>query len=360
MESARAAYYDGATARRRSVQLAFENDALLISENDQPLARWLYGELARHDDGRHGGQSVLRLGARSAAELARLEIADEAAIAEILRRAPELGRQSRRLTLEALRIVGWSIAAAASLIASAWLLMPLIAERLAPLVPVSAEMRLGEVANRQIRTIFSGKTCEAAAGSAALSLLTERLNSAADLPMPITVQVINHPSTNALTLPGGRIYILSGLLPTVASADELAGILAHEMGHVAHRDVMRKLIQTGGTSFLLGLLFGDVSGGGAVIIGVRMLIDSSYSRDVESGADAFAARSMTTLGRPAQPLGDWLWRLGQKDGASALDIFRSHPQPNERAAALREIGLNRLGPPLLDEAQFKALKAICS
>ncbi len=54
--------------------------------------------------------------------------------------------------------------------------------------------------------------------------------------------------------------------------------------------VMRRLIQTGGTSFLIGLLFGDVFGASAVIFATRTLLDASYSRESEQQADAFTAR----------------------------------------------------------------------
>jgi len=350
-----AVFYNGKTARRRVVSVAQDDDALVIAEGADRLARWPYGALRRRD----APDGLLRLAADGAPELARLEIADPALIADILGRAPDLERQLRPSARHALRIVGWSAAAAASLIACAWFLVPAVADRLAPLVPPAVEMRIGQAADRQIRTIFGERTCDGAAGGAALAKLTARMNAAADLPMPIDVRVMQDDGVNAVTLPGGRIYILKGLLPTVASADELAGILGHEMGHVAHRDIMRKLIQTGGTSFLLGLLFGDVTGSGTLIMAGRTLIDRSYSRDVETSADAFAARLMVALGRPAQPLGDWLWRLGQKRGAQEPDLLRSHPHPDERAAALRETAMSHVGPPLLSDEEFRALRAIC-
>ena len=51
--------------------------------------------------------------------------------------------------------------------------------------------------------------------------------------------------------------------------DEIAGVLAHELGHLKHRDNMRGLIYNGGTSFLIGLLFGDITGSSALIFASR-------------------------------------------------------------------------------------------
>ena len=354
-----AVFYDGETARRRSVALTFEEDALVIvedgAEDSNVLGRWSYGGLRQRD----APDGALRLSADGAPELARLEIQDAAMIAGILQRMPKLARPLQTSARDKLRIVGWSVAAAASLIASAWFLVPRIADRLAPLVPPAAEIRLAQAADRQLRLIFGETACAAPAGVAALAKLTARLNGAADLPLPITVQVMQTADVNAVTLPGGRIYILRGLLPTLASVDELAGILGHEMGHVAHRDIMRKLLQTSGTSLLLGLLFGDVTGAGTLVAAGRTLLDRSYSRGVESAADQFAAQLMVALGRPPQPLGDWLWRGGQGDGPQQAPIFRIHPHPDERAAALRDIGMSHVGPPLLSDEEFRAIKAIC-
>ena len=74
---------------------------------------------------------------------------------------------------------------------------------------------------------------------------------------------------NAIALPGGKIYLFDGLLQKAASPDEIAGIIAHELGHAHHRHNMRTLIYNGGTSFLIGLLLGDITGGSAVIFATR-------------------------------------------------------------------------------------------
>ena len=82
--------------------------------------------------------------------------------------------------------------------------------------------------------------------------------------------------------------MFEGLIDKSESADELAGVIAHEIGHVAHRDGTRSLLQAAGLSFLFGMLLGDFVGGGAVVIGARAVLQSSYSREVESAADRYA------------------------------------------------------------------------
>jgi hypothetical protein len=72
--------------------------------------------------------------------------------------------------------------------------------------------------------------------------------------------------------------LLNGLLQKAQSADELAGVVAHEMGHISHRDHTRMMVQRGGASFLVGLLWGDITGSAAVIFVTRTLFEVSYSQ----------------------------------------------------------------------------------
>ena len=92
--------------------------------------------------------------------------------------------------------------------------------------------------------------------------------------------------------------------PRRETPDELAGVIAHEIGHVAHRDGTRSVLQAAGLSFLFGMLLGDFIGGGVVVIAAQTVVQSAYSREVEgcrrslrSGPDG--ARSAATRARSA-------------------------------------------------------------
>ena len=93
---------------------------------------------------------------------------------------------------------------------------------------------------------------------------------------------------------------------------------------------MRLMIQSGGTSFLIGLLFGDITGAGAAIFATRSLLDASYSRDAESQADAFAIATMYKLGRSPKPLGEFLFRITGAQSGRSLGILASHPMTEDR------------------------------
>ena len=80
-----------------------------------------------------------------------------------------------------------------------------------------------------------------------------------------------------MALPGGHVYVDDGLIAIAQTPDELAGVLAHEIGHVAHRDGTRTVLQTAGLSFLFGMMLGDFVGGGAVVIAARTVLKSSVA-----------------------------------------------------------------------------------
>jgi Zn-dependent protease with chaperone function len=349
-----ALYFDGAGARRRSVLVELQPDGIAILEGEALLATWRYADL-RHADSPKG---KMRIAAEGATELARLEIRDPILREEIGARCPDLKQRKRAGEAGAARIVFWSLAAAVSVVLSVIYLVPLVADRLAPFIPIPLERRLGDAVDSQVRAMFGDEACTDAEGQAALDRMSATLVASADLPMPVEIAVLKSETANAVALPGGRVYVLDGLLKIAESPDELAGVLAHELGHVNGRDGLRKLLQTGGSSFLLGLLFGDITGGGTIIFAGQLLVDSRYSRQAEAAADDYAGDLMLELGRSPKPLGVFLSRL-DSEGSDALAFIASHPVTAERTRTLEARDREASGEPLLTDAEWRALKGIC-
>jgi Zn-dependent protease with chaperone function len=347
-----AIYFDGTSSRRRLVTLEF-NDRLEINEYEHTLAAWPYADIRRADS----PSGTLRVTCAAAPALARLEIRDTAVAAELIPRCARLdenipGRHGIA------RIVGWSVAATVSIIAVVLFGVPLAADRLAPLVPQALERRLGDVAEGQFKTVF-GKTCDSAPGQAAFAKLVNALRESAGLDTSIQTAVLSSPVPNAFALPGGKVFLFNGLLAKAENADEIAGVLAHELGHLRHRDSTRNLIYNGGTSFLIGLLFGDITGSGALIFASRSLVSASYSREAEQNADTFAIDVMHRLGRPSKPMGELMFRITGKEGDKSLSILASHPLTEDRLARMSNGDQLPGGPPLLTAAEWASLKAIC-
>src|SRR5262249_4402157 len=158
LETAPAAvYFDGTSSRKRSVALRLGADLELV-ENGAVVNTWPYDQIRRVD----GPPALVRLRCATALPLARLEIADAATAETLLPRCPalDLGRGGAAQTW---RVVGWSIAAVASIVAVTLLGIPPIAGRPAPLVSFPVEERSGGGGGKQIRTPRRGHACASAA-----------------------------------------------------------------------------------------------------------------------------------------------------------------------------------------------------
>ena len=197
------------------------------------------------------------------------------------------------------------------------------------------------------------------AGRVAFEKLIRQMEMAAGLPFPLKATVMRKQEANAITLPGGHIYVYEGLVRAARTPDELAGILAHEFGHVAHRDGTRKIVQDAGLTLLFGMLLGDFIGGGAVVVAAKTLLRTSYSREVEAAADGYAVMLMRNIGGDQRALATILSRIfGGTHGEPK--ILADHPETNDRIVAIEAMAGSTPRRPLLTQTEWAALKAICA
>ncbi len=354
-ESAKTAiYFDGASSRKRIVALTFAV-ALEIREAGELIATWPYESVRRAES----PPGLLRATSETALPLARLEVRDRELAVELVKHCLKFDDQTvgaRGIG----RIIGWSFAALASIVSLVMFGVPYAAERLTPLIPQSVERRIGEATDKQVKLLFGEKTCSDPKGQAAFLKLVTALRTGMGLDASVDAAVLGSEIPNAIALPGGKIYLFNGLLAKADSPDEIAGVLAHELGHVRNRDSMRNMIYTGGTSFLIGLLFGDISGSGAIIFATRTLLNASHSRDVENSADTVTVDLMHKLGRSPKPMGELLYRVTGNQGDKSLSILASHPLSEERLARMTREDRQPTGAPILTDEEWAALKAICA
>lgn len=355
-ESGKASYFDGYADRRQAVELRF-GPALEIVARGELLAVWPYAEVRRLPP--PGG--AMRLKALGAPKGAWLEIDDPGVQAEIARRCPMLAGERPAANPEGRKRLLYGAVAAVLFGAFLYGGAPRMAGLVAPVIPVEWEKKLGDAADKEARKKFPGKSCAAPAGAAALEKVSQRLQAAAHLRLPATIETVQSETANAFALPGGKVYLLSGLLDQAQSQDEAIGVLAHELGHLEHRDHLRGMIATGGTALLVGLVFGDVTGGGAMVAIGNTLLGAAHSRENEAEADAFAAQTLATLGRPSKPLGDLLMRISEgEDATDPLAILHDHPLSKDRLASLAAADRGAIAPPVLSDEEWRALKAICN
>lgn len=219
---------------------------------------------------------------------------------------------------------------------------------LARMIPASVEQRIGTVMVGD----FGRNGCADPAGEAALRALVNRVDPD---DAAVEVSVVKLPMVNAVTLPGGRIVVFDGLLSDAKSPDEVAGVIAHEIGHIRHHDVMESLLRQLGLSVVLGGLEGRVGGY------TNALLATAYTRGAEGRADGYAIDLLRDAKISPQPTAAFFTRLGKGAGKAErmLSYLATHPVSADRAARFRAAVQPVAYRSTLDARQWQALKSIC-
>lgn len=156
--------------------------------------------------------------------------------------------------------------------------------------------------------------------------LTDQLSNSA---YTYDITVVKENSPNAFAVIGGKIFVHSGLIEICDSPEELAAVLAHEMGHVEKRHVVEKMLE----NFGVGVLTGLMTGGDAVIITemLSILTSSKFSRVKEEEADRFALEVLTKSNISSGYLAKIFRKLNKKHkGGFQPEILASHPNMEKR------------------------------
>ncbi len=350
-------YYDGKVAVGRHVVLTVGTDGLTIAAPDgQIVDIWPLRELgpvARDDTG------MARI---ARADAVAAVLCDDASLVAALRRRGA-GDIRRGRVSGWPKIAAWSCAAAAAAGLFFWLGLPLIARQAAQAMPVAWETALGvNTADQIIRLLArpNGDTCETPEGRAALDRMTAQLTAAATPRLPLHVRVVDSKLVNALTLPGGEVLVLRGLLDFAEHPNELAAVLAHEFAHSDLAHPTEIAIKSGLGALTVGLLLGDVFGGSAVVILAQSLMTAGYTHEVETQADDRMLATLRQAGLRSPPAAAFFERLVKKDGdvSGPFAILDTHPPSMARADRLRRAVPQ--GADALNQGEWQALKALCA
>jgi predicted Zn-dependent protease len=350
-----ATYFDGQSASGRPVLVNLDAKALTIAAAGEPtqiLGRWPLKDLVLLP-GRLDG--ALRLGLRGGK--GALAIFDPAFREKLKALAPRLFRRGGFWTTLRLALILGALSAA--LAGGVYLALPHAAEAIVPFIPPSTEAKLGTRYLASVKAQFPACRLEAPADVAVKHLLS-RLLKDTDLPFAPTLDLVDMPVANAFALPGGHVVVTLPLIAAMTSPDELAGVLAHEFGHVIERHVMIGVVENASLNVLLTLVTGGGSSG-SVLNGASLLAQLSYSRRLEARADA---RGLALLDRAkigTKGLATLIERLEkdeQGNGIKVPAILNSHPPSPEREA--RALEADRPGTtPAMDNADWKAIKSAC-
>ena len=360
-------FNDGHSAARREVAVHLDLSGLRILDADgREVDRWPYDELHLLDEDRDGRALRLKCGE---AGVARLTVPDRRLLDELAQhaRAPQAAQASRRRPRLA-QSLGLGLVGIALLVALAWVAVPRLAGWGAAQIPVSWEEALGDRVFEELTEIFAAtqdaapKFCETAPGRAALDRLTARLAAPAAAqvaePYRFQVTVLDIGMANAFALPGGRIVLFRGLIEDAEDPGEVAGVLAHEMGHVTHRHGTQALLRSLGIEVLFGLMMGELGEGLFGGLGTTLL-SLSHSREAEAEADRVALVLLDHTGIGAQGLSAFFERLAE-DGPelpAAFKLLSTHPSHDARVRLFTRA--EGAAGPAMSNADWAALKGMC-
>lgn len=186
------------------------------------------------------------------------------------------------------------------------------------------------------RTLFEPSSLEEERKQEIQQLFAElkEVSGEKDLPLQLLFRDGGRLGANAVALPGGTIILTDQLEALAQSDDEIAGVLAHEIGHVAERHSLRQIYRALGVAFLASVVVGDSSQLFEEVIAQAALLETlSYSRKFELDADVHSVELMVLVDRDPVAFVDLLDRLLEKHG---LDTDRdtswldTHPGNKDR------------------------------
>ncbi len=351
-----AQYGDGVTASRVAATVEVRPEGLLVKPADAAAMLWPYADLRTAEPIR--ARSLDAVLTSKNGQRASLFIDDTMLLAQLLRRAPQvqLGAERWRTARPGLAVGASALAAYAGV----WAFDLSPTKGLASTMPVKARVVLGDSV---LRTMPAQARCTAADGRVALGKMVQRLMPTG----PITAEnivVLDWSMLNAFAVPGNRIVLTRAMIEQAQGPDEIAAIIGHEAGHAIELHPEASLVRSVGFWALVQMVFTGTPGA-IGNIGV-VLAQLGYTRSAEREADAHALRLLREAKISPKPMGDFFRRMdkrastpkAQETGVSS-DILASHPSNPERIARI-EAQAAYEATPSLGDADWKALKAICS
>ncbi len=176
----------------------------------------------------------------------------------------------------------------------------------------------------------------------------------------IKLHLVSSDMVNAFALPDHHLVLFSGLIRECDSAEELCGVLAHEIAHMEEGHIMRKLIKEIGLSTLISMTTG---GGNPDLIrgAIKTLSSTAYDRNLEREADITGANYLIKAGIDPEPFAAFLFKLSAHEEDLPEQVFwiTTHPASTERSKDILNHIAYAPGPytPVMDSTAWASFKA---
>lgn len=358
-----AVYLNGQSAVGHQATVQITADHIHITTESGAIHCWPHGQI-RQTQGSYAGEHVrLEFGDN---QVETLVIRDRTVLEALYGVEGSRVRHRHRPSTGSARL-RWTVLAGLAAIGAITGLyrwgLPLLAESLASHVPLSWEERLDRAALAALAP--PEVRCTDQESLDALRQITDRL-TAGQTPLPHRIQVylVDRPIVNAFAAPGGSIVLFRGLLEKTGSAEELAGVLTHEIQHIAGHHVTTLLIEQMASSLLLAALSGDIAGGlayGLEAAGTMGLL--RYSRAFETAADLEGLQRLRNAGIDQAGMIRFFETLQQHkpEGGDLFAYLSSHPSTESRIQTLQQAiqPADSAAAPLLPSTPWDWIKMRC-
>lgn len=362
ISSENAKYFDGRSATAKFVTAVFSKTNLTITSNET-------GENEAFSlDTIHAIQPLqpnceLRLAlGRYPRRLLVIEDIDEVSFTQLLNNHPKLFQpvkisQKLRRKINNLAIVAWCLAA---FVIFGW---PNVTASLTSLISYEREKAIGSEILKQVLRVEDelprSNTPEAAKKSIIeIQILARNLAKAAGIKDYVDIYISVLGRENAYAIPGNNIILYCGLIENL-DADEAVFVIAHELSHVKNRHVMQGLVQKMGTQAIFGGVTSGTFGGAAL---ANQLDTLAFTRSMETKSDKEGAELLVKLGYKtdgARGVFEKFEKIGHGYNFKIDELFASHPDPKNRAAAMAKYKSNTNSITPLNIANYNALKNHC-
>lgn len=281
----------------------------------------------------------------------------------------------------------------AAVVAAVWLFDLTPARTIAGWLPDPARVRMGQQVVQSMTSNYA--VCHTDEGRVALDKLSSRLSAVSGAKKKFNVIVVDWNLLNAFAAPGEQIVLTREIVTDAKGPDEVAGVLAHEMGHGIELHPETGLVRAIGISAAIELMSGGSSG--ALANAGALLAQLNYTRAAEREADAHALRILREASISSNGLSDFFKRISKLEGEGGtdaekkdeakkeadpkaetpakkeesaakdessfsryfnVDLLRTHPASSERWKMIAEQPRYEATPSLSD-SEWKALRDMC-
>ncbi len=358
---AAARFYDGHRASSHLVKLTLQTSALELgfsADDGRPPLRWNYSRIMIIGNPQDG--VPIRLSCDETPD-ARLEIMDEKLWQGIYPRLKAHRKQPLYIPLRLSLVSGLAIASLVVMVAL-YQLFNHAAHLVAPMVPQSVKVSVSELALE--KALDSPRICHTEEGTAALTVLQQRLAAATDGRYHGGLSVVEHEAVNAITLPDHRIVVFSGLLAQADGPDEVAAVIAHEMGHAIEDHAAEGMVRALGMRFLFMMMIGQGAETVSPDAVMQLVLQTTHQREAERAADIIGLEILQKSYIQSTGMIGFFHKMQKKEAhiPALMTYISTHPSSQERVAYLREKAHKspHTHAAALSDTQWQALQSICN